>query len=59
MRADEHEVAVGVTQYTLSAEQWERVLMSSAATWTMEGVDRNILTENCFIAVLRKIEYMV
>ena len=36
---DEHEVAVGVTQYTFSAEQYERVLMSNAATRTMNGVD--------------------
>ena len=35
---DEHEVAVGVTQYTFSAEQQERVLMSSATTRTMIGV---------------------
>ena len=36
---DEHEVAVGVTQYTFSAEQQERVLMSSAATMAINGVD--------------------
>ena len=36
---DEHEVAVGVTQYTFSAEQYESVLMSSAATRAMNGVD--------------------
>ena len=41
---DEHEAAVGVTQYNLPAEQWERVLMSSAATRKMEGVDGGILT---------------
>ena len=35
---DEHEVAVGVTQYTFSTEEWERVLMSSTATRTMDGV---------------------
>ena len=35
---DEHEVAVGVTQYTFSAEQWERVVMRSAATRTMNVV---------------------
>ena len=35
---DEHEVAVGVTQYTFSMEEWERVLMSSTATRTMDGV---------------------
>ena len=33
-----------MTQYTLPAEQWERVLMSSAATRKMEGVDGGILT---------------
>jgi len=32
LSATMHEVAVGVTQYTFSAEQQERVLMSSAAT---------------------------
>ena len=46
---------MGVTQYTFSAEQQERALMSSTATRTMEGVDRGILTENCItVAVLRK-----
>ena len=35
----EHEVSVGLTQYTFSAEQQERVLSSSAATWTMNGVE--------------------
>ena len=39
---DEHEVAVGVTQYTLSAEQ-ERVLMSSAATMTVNPVHQTIV----------------
>ena len=37
----EHEVPVGwvgVTQYTISAEQQERVLSSSAATRTVNGV---------------------
>jgi len=34
---------VGVTQYTLSAEQWERVLMSSAATMVINGFDRAII----------------
>ena len=44
-----------MTQYTFSAEQQERALTSSAATRTMEGVDRGILTENCITAtVLRK-----
>ena len=43
-----------MTQYTFPAEQWERVLMSSAVTRTMEVVDRGILTENCIAAVLRK-----
>ena len=38
---DEHEVAVDVTQYTFSAEQYVRVLMSSAATRTT--VDRLIM----------------
>ena len=47
-----------MTQYIFPAEQWERVLMSSAVTRIMEGVDQSILTENCFIAVLRKIEYI-
>ena len=39
---DEHKVLagrVGVTQYTLSAEQQERLLSSSAATRTGNGVD--------------------
>ena len=36
---DEHEVAMGVTQYTFSGEQWERMLMSSAAPRTVNGVD--------------------
>ena len=43
-----------MTQYTFPAEQWERVLTSSAATRTMKGVDRGILTENCITAALRK-----
>ena len=30
---------MGVTQYTFSAEQLERVLMSNAVTRTMNGVD--------------------
>ena len=47
-----------MTQYTFPAEQRERVLMSSVVTRIMEGVDQSILTENCFIAVLRKIEYI-
>ena len=34
---DEHDVAVGVTQYTFSAQQKERVLMSSATTRTTDG----------------------
>ena len=38
---DEHEVAVGATQYTFSAEQYVRVLMSSAAIRT--AVDRVIM----------------
>ena len=50
---------VGVSQYTFSAEQWERVLTSSAATRIMEDVDRGILREDCITAVLRKIEYNV
>ena len=29
---------MGVTQYTFSAEEWERVLMTSAATRTMNDV---------------------
>ena len=45
---------MGVTQYTFPAEQRERVLTSSAATRTMEGVDQGILTENCITAALRK-----
>ena len=36
---DEHEVAVGVTQYTLSAEQLESVLIRSAATMAICGVE--------------------
>ena len=36
---EEHEVAVGVTQYTFSAEQKERVLTSSAAIRTMNDTD--------------------
>ena len=36
---DEHEVTEGVTQYTSSAEQLESVLMSSAATVTMNDKD--------------------
>ena len=35
----EHEVAVGVTQYTFSAEQQERVVISSAVARTMNGMD--------------------
>ena len=35
---DEHEVAVGVTRYTFSAEQQERVVMSSTAIRTMDVV---------------------
>ena len=46
-------MAVGVTQYTFQAEQWERVLTSSAATNTMKDV-QGILTENCITAALRK-----
>ena len=34
---------MGVTQYTFSAEEWERVLMSSAATRTMNDIDEAIL----------------
>ena len=36
---DEHEVAVGVTQYTFSAEQQERKLVNRAATRMMNGVE--------------------
>ena len=36
---DGHEVAVGVTQYTSSAEQQERAVVSSAVARTMNGVD--------------------
>ena len=43
---DEHEVAVGVTQYTFSAEQQERVLISSAATRTMNDAGCTILSWN-------------
>ena len=35
----EHEVSVGLTQYTFSAEQQERVLSSSTTTRAMSGVD--------------------
>ena len=35
---------MGVTQYTFSAEQQERVVMSSAATMTVNSVDRTIMT---------------
>ena len=48
-----------MTQYTFSAEHWDRVLTTIAATRTMEGVDRGILTENCIATVLRKIEYIM
>ena len=43
---DEHEVLpgrVGVTQYTWSAEQQERVLRSSAATRTLNCVNWDII----------------
>ena len=36
---------MGVTQYTFSAEQEERVLMSSAATRTMNDVESAAMTE--------------
>ena len=39
---DEHEVAMGVTQYTFSVEQQERVLMNSAATRTVNIMERAI-----------------
>ena len=42
---DEHGVAVGVTQYTLSAEQ-ERMLMSSAAIMTVNTVHQAIACRN-------------
>ena len=35
---DEHEVAVGVTQYTFSAEQQDRLVINSAAISTLNGV---------------------
>ena len=38
-RQDEHEVTVGVTQYTFSAEQQERAVVNSAVARTMNGVD--------------------
>ena len=43
----EHEVSVGwvgVTHYTFSAEQQERVLSSSVANWTMNGLNWTIAT---------------
>jgi len=40
----EHEIPVGVTQYTFSAEQQESVLSSSAATQTMNGVEWIIIS---------------
>lgn len=43
---DEHEALpgrVGMTQYTLSAEQQERLLRSSAAIRTMDGLDWDII----------------
>ena len=46
-----------MTQYTFPGEQWDRLLKSSAATRTMEGVDQGILTEDCDTAILRKIKY--
>ena len=40
---------MGVTQYTFSAEQQERVLMSSAATSTaMNDVEQDIMLPNTY-----------
>ena len=36
---DEHEAAVGVTQYTFSAEQQGRKLVNRAATRMMNGME--------------------
>ena len=52
---DEHDVTVGVMQYTFSAEQQERMMMSSAAKqtpmnggpWTIMYNDWRIERENC------------
>ena len=40
---DEHEVAVGVTQYIFSAEEWESVLMSNAVTRKVNGIGCTIM----------------
>ena len=44
---------VGRTQYTFSAEQLERVLRSSAATRTNDGVDWGIIV----LYVYRRVEW--
>ena len=45
---DEHEVAVGVTQYTFSAEQWgEMFRMSSAVRHTRVMTDKVIMGNGC------------
>ena len=41
---DEHEVAVGVTPYTLSAEQWCRLQRRSSVIRTINSADWAIMT---------------
>ena len=44
---DEHEMAVGVTQYTFLAEQLEKVLIRNAATRAVNDVGWAIMWNGC------------